>query len=97
MGIVNVTPDSFSDGGRFYATERAVSHAKELERQGALILDIGGGVHQAGGRGGCRGGGVGQGAACGAGTPFMHGCRDFRGHAPCRRSGGCAGSGCGRY
>ena len=32
MGIVNVTPDSFSDGGRFYATERAVSHAKELER-----------------------------------------------------------------
>ena len=48
MGIVNVTPDSFSDGGRFYATERAVSHAKELERQGALILDIGG-VHQAGG------------------------------------------------
>ena len=42
MGIVNVTPDSFSDGGRFYATERAVSHAKELERQGALILDIGG-------------------------------------------------------
>ena len=42
MGIVNVTPDSFSDGGRFYATERAVSHAKELVRQGALILDIGG-------------------------------------------------------
>ena len=29
MGIVNVTPDSFSDGGRFYATERAVSHAKD--------------------------------------------------------------------
>ena len=42
MGILNTTPDSFSDGGRFYATERAVSHAKELERQGALILDIGG-------------------------------------------------------
>ena len=42
MGIVNVTPDSFSDGGRFHTVERAVSHAKELERQGALILDIGG-------------------------------------------------------
>lgn len=42
MGIVNVTPDSFSDGGRFHTTERAVSHARELERQGALILDIGG-------------------------------------------------------
>lgn len=42
MGIVNVTPDSFSDGGRFHTLERAVSHAKELERQGALILDIGG-------------------------------------------------------
>lgn len=42
MGIVNVTPDSFSDGGCFLATERAVSHARELERQGALILDIGG-------------------------------------------------------
>lgn len=42
MGIVNVTPDSFSDGGRFNTTELAVSHAKELERQGASILDIGG-------------------------------------------------------
>ena len=42
MGIVNVTPDSFSDGGHFYTTESAVSHAKELERQGAHILDIGG-------------------------------------------------------
>ena len=30
MGIVNVTPDSFSDGGRFHTVERAVSHAKEL-------------------------------------------------------------------
>jgi dihydropteroate synthase len=42
MGIVNVTPDSFSDGGRFAGTESAVSHALELVRQGADLLDIGG-------------------------------------------------------
>jgi dihydropteroate synthase len=42
MGIVNVTPDSFSDGGRFSTTERAVNHALELVRQGANILDVGG-------------------------------------------------------
>ncbi len=42
MGIVNVTPDSFSDGGRFCETEAAVSHALLLEQQGAAILDIGG-------------------------------------------------------
>jgi dihydropteroate synthase len=42
MGVVNVTPDSFSDGGRFFSTENAVQHALELARQGADILDIGG-------------------------------------------------------
>ena len=42
MGVVNVTPDSFSDGGRFLDTAAAVEHAVELERQGAAILDIGG-------------------------------------------------------
>jgi dihydropteroate synthase len=42
MGIVNVTPDSFSDGGRFTAVETAVAHALELARQGADILDVGG-------------------------------------------------------
>jgi dihydropteroate synthase len=42
MGIVNVTPDSFSDGGRFVQTDAAVAHALELARQGADILDIGG-------------------------------------------------------
>jgi dihydropteroate synthase len=42
MGIVNVTPDSFSDGGRFAATEAAVAHALDLVRQGADLLDIGG-------------------------------------------------------
>jgi dihydropteroate synthase len=42
MGIVNVTPDSFSDGGRFASTESAVAHALQLVRQGADLLDIGG-------------------------------------------------------
>ncbi|MFL5892612.1 MAG: dihydropteroate synthase [Solirubrobacterales bacterium] len=42
MGIVNVTPDSFSDGGRFLAPERAIAHARELVAGGADLLDIGG-------------------------------------------------------
>jgi len=42
MGIVNVTPDSFSDGGRFFKTDAAVTRALELVKQGAEILDIGG-------------------------------------------------------
>ena len=42
MGIVNVTPDSFSDGGRYLDPVAAISHALELERDGAAILDIGG-------------------------------------------------------
>ena len=42
MGIVNVTPDSFSDGGQFATTGNAVSHAFDLLMQGADILDIGG-------------------------------------------------------
>lgn len=42
MGIVNVTPDSFSDGGRFLDTGRAVEHALKLVAEGADILDIGG-------------------------------------------------------
>ena len=42
MGIVNVTPDSFSDGGRFLDTEAAVAHARRLIAEGADILDIGG-------------------------------------------------------
>src|SRR6266851_5829168 len=42
MGIVNVTPDSFSDGGRHAAPEAGVAHGLELVRQGADILDIGG-------------------------------------------------------
>ena len=42
MGIVNVTPDSFSDGGQFLAADAAVDHGLELVAQGAEILDIGG-------------------------------------------------------
>ena len=42
MGIVNVTPDSFSDGGQFCDTAAAVSHGLDLAQQGAAILDIGG-------------------------------------------------------
>lgn len=42
MGIVNVTPDSFSDGGNFIATGAAVEHALRLAAEGASILDIGG-------------------------------------------------------
>ncbi|GAE37299.1 dihydropteroate synthase [Halalkalibacter akibai] len=42
MGILNVTPDSFSDGGKFDAVELAVSRAKQLVEEGADIIDIGG-------------------------------------------------------
>lgn len=42
MGIVNVTPDSFSDGGRFMTLDRAREHAERLVSEGADILDIGG-------------------------------------------------------
>jgi dihydropteroate synthase len=42
MGILNVTPDSFSDGGRFFSLETALERAQEMEREGADIIDIGG-------------------------------------------------------
>jgi dihydropteroate synthase len=42
MGVVNVTPDSFSDGGRFFNPTRAIAHARQLIEDGADILDIGG-------------------------------------------------------
>ena len=41
MGILNVTPDSFSDGGEFLSTETAVSHALNMVRAGAFIIDVG--------------------------------------------------------
>ncbi len=42
MGVVNVTPDSFSNGGQFFDADRAVEQAQALVRQGANLLDIGG-------------------------------------------------------
>jgi dihydropteroate synthase len=42
MGILNVTPDSFSDGGKWYDTARAIAHGESLLAQGADIIDIGG-------------------------------------------------------
>jgi dihydropteroate synthase len=42
MGILNVTPDSFSDGGRFLAAEAAVAHANSMAAQGCAIVDVGG-------------------------------------------------------
>jgi dihydropteroate synthase len=57
MGIVNVTPDSFSDGGAFFDAERALEHACRLHEEGADLLDLGaestrpgGGVYGAGSR-----------------------------------------------
>ena len=42
MGVVNVTPDSFSDGGRFLDSDAAIAHGLELASEGAAILDVGG-------------------------------------------------------
>lgn len=42
MGILNVTPDSFSDGGRYNNVERALQHAREMIAEGADIIDVGG-------------------------------------------------------
>ena len=41
MGVLNVTPDSFSDGGKFFDTKRAVQHALAMQRDGADIIDVG--------------------------------------------------------
>ncbi len=42
MGVLNVTPDSFSDGGKFFDTERAIAHGQALAKAGADIIDVGG-------------------------------------------------------
>jgi dihydropteroate synthase len=42
MGIINVTPDSFSDGGKFFDPDRAVEQGLQMQRDGAAILDVGG-------------------------------------------------------
>src|SRR4030088_340052 len=48
MGVVNVTPDSFSDGGRFLEPSAAVAHGASLAEEGAAILDVGGGATRPG-------------------------------------------------
>lgn len=42
MGVLNVTPDSFSDGGEFIETERAIEHGLQMIKEGAQIIDVGG-------------------------------------------------------
>src|SRR5580693_7208382 len=42
MGVLNVTPDSFSDGGKFLDPQQAIEHALAIERDGADLLDLGG-------------------------------------------------------
>jgi dihydropteroate synthase len=42
VGVLNVTPDSFSDGGRFNVADEAIAHAKAMRKEGALIIDVGG-------------------------------------------------------
>ena len=42
MGVVNVTPDSFSDGGRYFDTQAAIAHGRALLDEGAALLDVGG-------------------------------------------------------
>ena len=42
MGVLNVTPDSFSDGGEFLSLDRAVAHAEQMIAEGADLIDIGG-------------------------------------------------------
>ena len=41
FGIVNITPDSFSDGGRYFAADAAIAHAKRLAAEGADVIDLG--------------------------------------------------------
>src|SRR6266496_6358600 len=42
MGVLNVTPDSFSDGGQFFSFDRALAHAEQMIAEGADVIDIGG-------------------------------------------------------
>src|ERR1041385_103075 len=42
MGVLNVTPDSFSDGGEFFTTEKAVEQGKQMAANGAQVIDVGG-------------------------------------------------------
>ena len=42
MGILNITPDSFSDGGKWNTRDKALAHARDMVAQGAQIIDVGG-------------------------------------------------------
>ena len=42
MGVLNVTPDSFSDGGKFFSFDAAIAHAEQMIEEGADIIDVGG-------------------------------------------------------
>jgi Dihydropteroate synthase (EC 2.5.1.15) len=42
MGVLNITPDSFSDGGQYFDTDKAIESAKRMISQGADIIDVGG-------------------------------------------------------
>src|SRR4030095_784124 len=42
MGVLNVTPDSFSDGGQFFSFDQAIAHAEQMIAEGADIIDVGG-------------------------------------------------------
>src|SRR5260221_14378227 len=42
MGVLNITPDSFSDGGKFFAVEKAIEHGLRMAAEGADIIDVGG-------------------------------------------------------
>ena len=42
MGVLNVTPDSFSDGGQFFSADKAIAHAEQMIDEGADIIDVGG-------------------------------------------------------
>lgn len=52
MGVLNVTNDSFSDGGRYCDEAKAIEHGLALAAEGADIIDVGGGVDSAGRRAG---------------------------------------------
>ena len=51
MGILNVTPDSFSDGGQFFSFDQALEHAQQMIAEGADIIDVGGESTRPGGDG----------------------------------------------
>jgi dihydropteroate synthase len=51
MGVLNVTPDSFSDGGEFFDTGRAIEHGLKMADEGAAIIDVGAGSTRPGSEG----------------------------------------------